>query len=523
MRILSITAQKPNSTGSGVYLTELVKEYALLSHEQAVVAGVYREDEVELPDGVDFYPVYFCEEGLPYPIVGMSDEMPYISTKYSEMSPEMVEQFRSSFMSVIERAVEELQPDLILCHHLYLLTALVREHFPERKVYGFCHNTDLRQMQKTDLEREFIRREIGKLDHIFVPQRAQEEGVLALYPVDKEKITRVGMGYNNQIFHLAEGSRDKEGVTSLVFAGKIAEKKGVMSLLRAMALLGDEKELDMRKNRKNNSHTYRKRICIMAVLLAGSLMLGGCGVKKEKAADNELPEIVIGMDYFEPYSYQVSNGEYKGIDVELAKEAFQRLGYQPKFENIVWEDKDELLAEGTIDCLWSCYSMNGREDKYQWAGPYLYSRQMVAVRKESEINTIQDLEGKRIAVQATTKAEDLFLHKIASDLPQMESVNCFSTTNELYAALRKDYVDAIAGHEAMLGSLVRDGEDAYRMLDESIYTSELGIAFKKGTHKEVAQELTETLEEMRNEGITEEIVKKYGLDADEILPGGKSK
>ena len=55
----------------------------------------------------------------------------------------------------------------------------------------------------------------------------------------------------------------------------------------------------------------------------------------------------------------------------------------------------------------------------------------------------------------------------------MESVNCFSTTNELYAALRKDYVDAIAGHEAMLGSLVRDGEDAYRMLDESIYTSEL--------------------------------------------------
>lgn len=245
MRILSITAQKPNSTGSGVYLTELVKEYALLGHEQAVVAGVYREDEVELPDGVDFYPVYFCEEGLPYPIVGMSDEMPYISTKYCEMSPEMVEQFRSSFMSVIERAVEELQPELILCHHLYLLTALVREHFPERKVYGFCHNTDLRQMQKTDLERAFIRAQIGRLDHIFVPQRAQEEGVLALYPVRKEKITRVGMGYNDQIFHLADGSCNKEGVTSLVFAGKIAEKKGVMSLLRALALLENEKELDM--------------------------------------------------------------------------------------------------------------------------------------------------------------------------------------------------------------------------------------------------------------------------------------
>ncbi|WP_418403334.1 substrate-binding periplasmic protein [Blautia sp.] len=279
----------------------------------------------------------------------------------------------------------------------------------------------------------------------------------------------------------------------------------------------------MRKNRKNNSRTRGKRICITALLLTGSLMLGGCGGKKEKAVDSELPEIVIGMDYFEPYSYQTSDGEYKGIDVELAQEAFQRLGYQPKFENIVWEDKDELLADRTIDCLWSSYSMNGREDKYQWAGPYLYSRQMVAVRAESEIQKVQDLKGKRVAVQATTKAEDLFLHNIDSDLPQMEQVNCFSTTNELYAALRKNYVDAIAGHEAMLNSLVQDGEGAYRMLEESIYTSKLGIAFKKGTHKELTEELTETLKEMQGEGITEKIVIKYGLDADKILPGGENK
>ena len=264
----------------------------------------------------------------------------------------------------------------------------------------------------------------------------------------------------------------------------------------------------MRKNRKNSSHTRGNKICIAAFLLICSLMLGGCGVKKEKAADSELPEIIIGMDYFEPYSYQASDGEYKGIDVELAKEAFQRLGYQPKFENIVWEDKDELLADG-------------REDKYQWAGPYLYSRQMVVVKNESEIQTLSDLKGKRIAVQATTKAEDLFLHNIKSDLPQMQQVNCFSTTNEIYAALRKNYVDAIAGHEAMLGSLVKEGKDAYRMLDESIYKSELGVAFKKGTHEEVAADLTEILKKLQREGITEKIVTKYGLDADEILPEGE--
>ena len=42
MRILSVTAQKPDSTGSGVYLTEVVRELGREGHLQAVLAGVYR-------------------------------------------------------------------------------------------------------------------------------------------------------------------------------------------------------------------------------------------------------------------------------------------------------------------------------------------------------------------------------------------------------------------------------------------------------------------------------------------------
>ena len=219
MRILSITAQKPNSTGSGVYMTALVKEYAMDGHEQAVVAGVYEEDEVELPEGVSFYPVYFNSETLPFPIAGMSDEMPYKSTRYCDMTHEMAEQFRKAVLEAIERAVEELKPDLILCHHLYLLTAIVRERFPGHRIYGFCHNTDLRQMRKTELEREYIRGQIQALDRVFVPQRAQEEGVKEIYGVSPEKIARLGMGYNSDIFR-PEDKRPKDEVTRLIFAGR---------------------------------------------------------------------------------------------------------------------------------------------------------------------------------------------------------------------------------------------------------------------------------------------------------------
>lgn len=250
MRVLSVTAQKPSSTGSGVYLTEVVKSLAEEGVSQAVVAGVTREDRIEMPEGVTVYPVYFASEKLPYPVVGMSDEMPYMSTRYRDMTEEMAEQFRTAFLEVLDEAVKKEQPDIILCHHLYYLTALVRERYPEKKVYGFCHNTDLRQMESISFQREFIRRQIPNLDRIFALQDAQKEKIKSVYPVSDEKMTVIGTGYNSRIFRKINGgvsetkriSGNEEKMTRLIFAGKITQKKGVKSLLRALELLEYEKE-----------------------------------------------------------------------------------------------------------------------------------------------------------------------------------------------------------------------------------------------------------------------------------------
>lgn len=246
MRILSITAQKPNSTGSGVYLTELVRELAIKGHEQAVVAGVYAEDCPEFPQGTQFYPVYFNSPKLPFPIVGMSDEMPYQSTRYCDMTEEMAGQFRHSFLKVIKTVVEEWKPELIFCHHLYYLTALVREHFPSLQVYGFCHNTDIRQMSKTNFKCDYIASQIQRLDRIFVPQNAQRISASKIYGIEKERMTELGMGYNKELFYPKERGRlgqvEQSKPLKLVFAGKIAYKKGVASLIKSLSLLPYKKD-----------------------------------------------------------------------------------------------------------------------------------------------------------------------------------------------------------------------------------------------------------------------------------------
>ena len=266
----------------------------------------------------------------------------------------------------------------------------------------------------------------------------------------------------------------------------------------------------------------RKILLAISTVVTAAFLLSGCATEKkaDTAADNK-KTIVIGYDSFEPYTYQDVNGDMAGIDVEIAKQAFGDLGYEPVYKLINWEDKDRLLADGTVDCLWSCFTMTDREDKYQWAGPYMYSRQMVAVQNDSSIYELSDLAGKRIAVQATGKAEMAFLNAADYGLPEVERVFSLSTTDEIYAILRKGYVDAIAGHEGMLGKIVNDGTDTYRMLEESIYMSELGVAFEKGTHQELSEDLAEVLETMKTDGSIGQIAQKYGLDAEKTVWGGE--
>ena len=77
---------------------------------------------------------------------------------------------------------------------------------------------------------------------------------------------------------------------------------------------------------------------------------------------------------------------------------------------IDWEKNKELLESGKIDCIMACFSMEGRLNDYKWAGPYIASRQVIAVNNDSDIYTLDDLKDKNIAVQSTTKPEDILLN-----------------------------------------------------------------------------------------------------------------
>lgn len=197
-----------------------------------------------------------------------------------------------------------------------------------------------------------------------------------------------------------------------------------------------------------------KKYIFFSMLFYAVMCISGCmKVRDNTDIEETAPKIVIGSDIYEPYLYRDEYGEFEGIDVEIATEALKRMGYAPEFKVIVWENKKDYLADGEIDCLWGCFSMNGREEEYQWAGPYLYSRQMAVVRQDSVITELNDLVGKMVAVQETSKAEEYFLHSTDSNVPEVKLVYCFSSMDEVFAHLEKIMWTQSAGMRMRLGHL----------------------------------------------------------------------
>lgn len=236
MRILNITAQKPDSTGSGIYLKELVNALSSDNNEQGVVAGISPGDAPVFNDGVSFYPVYYNTPQLPFDVAGMSDEMPYPSTRYRDFTETMYCQYAAAFRQQITKAVTELEPEVIICHHLYLLAALVRSWFPTHKLIGICHGSDLRQFQKNRKWHDFISARIREMNTVCVLHETMAEEVSFLFSMPPEKITVTGTGYNDAVFFNQHLPR-KSSCRTLTYAGKLSEKKGVMSLLRSLSYL----------------------------------------------------------------------------------------------------------------------------------------------------------------------------------------------------------------------------------------------------------------------------------------------
>lgn len=279
--------------------------------------------------------------------------------------------------------------------------------------------------------------------------------------------------------------------------------------------------------------------------MAATLMLAGCGSassSSSKTTPTPSPaattaasatdtlttgKFVVGFDEdFPPYGYVGSDGQFTGLDLDLAAEVAKRNGWEIVYKPINWDAKDLEISSGAINCIWNGFTIEGREDGYTFTDPYMDNSQVVVVKTSSGIDSLNGLEGKTVLTQSdsaaytllTDSSEDGNKTELAAKFKALQTTPEYNTA---FQELEMGTVDAVAIDLPVAKFEIAGKEGTYKILGEHLDEEHFGVGFLKG-NTALRDKVQSTLLDMTKDGTAKTICQKYadqGINYDQWLLG----
>lgn len=244
---------------------------------------------------------------------------------------------------------------------------------------------------------------------------------------------------------------------------------------------------------------------LMAVVMAGSL--AACGTSEETSGEGK-DKIVMGTSAdFPPFETHDTDGEIVGFDIDLAKHITEELGYELEIKDMNFDGLIGALQADTVDFVASGMSATDkRKENVDFSVEYHRSGEMFITLPESEIESMDDLDGTKIGVQLGT-IQDEAAKKLA-DTMEIE-VKALDKVPALIQELKSKRIDAIYLDKTVAEGYIEE-LDLKGFDDESSLSPGMAIAFPKGS--ELAEEFSEVIEEMKESGELEKLQEKWLKD-----------
>ncbi len=261
-----------------------------------------------------------------------------------------------------------------------------------------------------------------------------------------------------------------------------------------------------------------KKIITVLVFAVSILGLAACNNESIPNTWDDIEErgyFIVGLDdTFAPMGFRDNDGNLVGFDVDLAKEVSQRLGVEVRFQPIDWDAKVLELNSGTIDMIWNGLTItDARLEEMSFSNAYLANSQMIMVKAGSTIDTLQDLDGLTIGVQASSAAQDAVEASTIYDT--LGSVLTYDDYNQALLELQNDLIDAVVIDEIMGRYIISQNEGLYDVASENFGDEEYGIGFRLEA-TDLRDKFNEVLADMIADG-TATTISETWFDEDVFL------
>ena len=268
--------------------------------------------------------------------------------------------------------------------------------------------------------------------------------------------------------------------------------------------------------KKNSNHIFKfSFIFLFTILVMTSCKPKAVRIQK-KANDISLAKILVKKEFiigirddYPPFSFlNLFTTKMEGYDIEVAQELCNRMKIKPIFKVIKWDQRDKLLKDGQIDCIWSAFAYSKKRDKiYSLTSPYIKSAIILVVKDKSPYYTIQDIREKKIGITSSSFIHES-LKKAESTHGVFKNTLVFQSAQEAVNALEKDEIECVVYDLLSISSLIQARKGSYRVLDEAIAYEEYVIAFRK---EDIAlmNAVKSTLEDMAQTDFLEKTSKKW--------------
>ncbi|WP_298706519.1 amino acid ABC transporter substrate-binding protein [uncultured Campylobacter sp.] len=246
---------------------------------------------------------------------------------------------------------------------------------------------------------------------------------------------------------------------------------------------------------------------LIKTLLACALLI--CGANSKTLREGTLKVATEGT--FSPFSYYNDKNELVGYDVDVARAVAEKLGLKIEFLTAPWDAMLAAFDAGKADAVFNQVSITDeRKKKYEYSVPYTVVYGAIIVHKDNnDIKSFEDLKGKKNADSATSNWAQVAKKYGAQNV----TVDSFAKSMELLIARR---VDTVVRDNTVFYDFLKQRPNAPIKIAAKLKDVDYSAAIVQKGNKELADQISRALNELKAEGKLKEISLKYfGKDVSE--------